>query len=103
MPMSSMSNQFKNIHKYEKNNVDAEVAIDLESSVKSTTITVVLNNEHQTCESAISVDELAHRYASNIEGTAIAYNHAILSKSQWPITHLKDGDSVDIFTLVAGG
>ncbi|WP_334032037.1 sulfur carrier protein ThiS [Alteromonas sp. P256] len=73
------------------------------SNAETTTITIVLNNQSQTCESPISVGEIVHGYASNVEGTAIAYNHSILSKSQWSLTHLQDGDHIDIFTLVAGG
>jgi len=54
-------------------------------------------------QSPISVGEIVHGYATNVEGTAVAYNHSILSKSQWFLTHLQDGDHIDIFTLVAGG
>ena len=70
---------------------------------ENTTITIIVNGEDKTCSSPISIDELAHAYATNIEGTAIAYNRSILSKSQWSLTHLQDGDHIDIFTLVAGG
>ena len=73
------------------------------SNAETTTITIVLNNQSQTCESPISVGEIVHGYATNVEGTAVAYNHSILSKSQWFLTHLQDGDHIDIFTLVAGG
>lgn len=70
---------------------------------ENATITIIVNSERTTCSSPISIDELAHSYATHIEGTAIAYNRSILSKSQWPLTHLQDGDHIDIFTLVAGG
>lgn len=73
------------------------------SNAETTTITIVLNNQSQTCKSPISVGEIVHGYASNVEGTAVAYNRAILNKSQWSLTHLQDGDHIDIFTLVAGG
>jgi sulfur carrier protein len=70
---------------------------------ENTTITIIVNGEGKTCSSPISIDELAHVYATHMEGTAIAYNRSILSKSQWSLTHLQDGDHIDIFTLVAGG
>jgi len=37
------------------------------------------------------------------EGTAVAKNAAIISKQEWPTTYLSNNDTVDIFTLVAGG
>ena len=70
---------------------------------ENTTITIIVNGERKTCSSPISINELAHSYATHIEGTAIAYNRSIVSKSQWSLTHLQDGDHIDIFTLVAGG
>jgi len=107
----------KNVARVDKNGSDVTKCTDVnndsdvnssskknaKSNAETTTITIVLNNQSQTCESSISIDELAHGFASNIEGTAIAYNGAILSKSQWSLTHLKHGDHIDIFTLVAGG
>lgn len=78
---------------------------DIKGDIKgeNATITIIVNSERTTCSSSISIDELAHSYATHIEGTAIAYNRSILSKSQWPLTNLQDGDHIDIFTLVAGG
>lgn len=78
---------------------------DIKGDIKgeNATITIIVNSERTTCSSSISIDELAHSYATQIEGTAIAYNRSILSKSQWPLTNLQDGDHIDIFTLVAGG
>ena len=92
--MNSTHNQSNNIH---------TGLVKKAANAETTIITIVLNNQSQTCESPISVGEIVHGYASNVEGTAVAHNRAILSKSQWSLTHLNDGDSVDIFTLVAGG
>jgi sulfur carrier protein len=124
MPMNSTHNQSNNIHtglvknvaSADKNDSAVTNCTDVanctnvsgtsKKNAKSnaeTTITIVLNNQSQTCESPISVGEIVHGYATNVEGTAVAYNHSILSKSQWFLTHLQDGDHIDIFTLVAGG
>ena len=92
--MNSISRQSNNVH---------TGLVKKAANAETTIITIVLNNQSQTCESPISVGEIVHGYATNVEGTAVAYNHSILSKSQWFLTHLQDGDHIDIFTLVAGG
>ncbi|WP_269521214.1 sulfur carrier protein ThiS [Alteromonas sp. BMJM2] len=86
-----------------KNDYGRTGEINSDKKGENTTITIIVNGEGKTCSSPISIDELAHSYATHMEGTAIAYNRSILSKSQWPLTHLQDGDHIDIFTLVAGG
>ncbi|NDW23010.1 sulfur carrier protein ThiS [Alteromonas hispanica] len=66
-------------------------------------IELVVNGENKTYLSPITLLELVMRDALRQEGTAIAYNQSIVSRCQWSNTHLKDGDQIDIFTLVAGG
>lgn len=66
-------------------------------------IQINVNSQVVTCLSPISIIELIALENLESEGTAIARNKVIVSKSQWPATYLDDGDCVDIFTLVAGG
>ena len=68
-----------------------------------TQIKVNVNNQPMNVISPISLNELVALKQSNVDGTAIAKNAAIVSKRDWSTTYLNDNDTVDIFTLVAGG
>ena len=68
-----------------------------------TQIKVNVNNQPMNVISPISLSELIALKKLNDDGTAIARNAAIVSKTDWSTTYLKDNDTVDIFTLVAGG
>ena len=68
-----------------------------------TKINVNVNNQPMSVISPISLYELIALKQINVDGTAIAKNAAIVSKRDWSTTYLNNNDSVDIFTLVAGG
>ena len=66
-------------------------------------IKVNVNNQPLNVIAPISLSELIALKQIDVDGTAIAKNAAIVSKREWPTTYLNDNDTVDIFTLVAGG
>lgn len=68
-----------------------------------TQICIRVNNQTLNVVSPISLTELIALEQLNDEGTAIAKNNAIVSKRDWSSTYLNNNDTVDIFTLVAGG
>ncbi|WP_334048975.1 sulfur carrier protein ThiS [Alteromonas gracilis] len=68
-----------------------------------TQIKVNVNNQPLNVIAPISLSELIALKQIDVDGTAIAKNAAIVSKREWPTTYLYDNDTVDIFTLVAGG
>lgn len=68
-----------------------------------TQIKINVNNQPLNVVSPISISELIALKQINDDGTAIAKNNAIVSKKAWATTYLNDNDTVDIFTLVAGG
>ena len=68
-----------------------------------TQIKINVNNQPLNVVSPISLSELIALKQLNDDGTAIAKNNAIVSKKAWSTTYLNDNDTVDIFTLVAGG
>ncbi len=68
-----------------------------------TQITVNVNQQPKHCVSPISIAELLALKQLEKKGTAVARNNNIVSKSQWSATYLNHGDTLDIFTLVAGG
>ena len=68
-----------------------------------TQINFIVNNQPMSVISPISLSELIALKQLKDEGTAIAKNAAIVSKQEWPTTYLSNNDSVDKYTLVAGG
>lgn len=68
-----------------------------------TQICIRVNNQTLNVISPISLTELIALQQLNDEGTAIGINNAIVSKQDWSSTYLNNNDTVDIFTLVAGG
>ncbi|PRO70230.1 sulfur carrier protein ThiS [Alteromonas gracilis] len=68
-----------------------------------TQIKVNVNNQPLNVIAPISLSELIALKQIDVDGTAIAKNTAIVSKREWSTTYLNDNDTVDIFTLVAGG
>lgn len=68
-----------------------------------TQIKVNVNNQPMNVISPISLSELIALKQLDDDGTAVAKNAAIISKNEWSTTYLSDNDTVDIFTLVAGG
>ena len=68
-----------------------------------TQIRLHVNNQAINAISPKSIAELVALNQLGSEGTAIACNNTIISKQEWATTYLKDNDSLDVFTLVAGG
>ena len=68
-----------------------------------TQININVNNQPMSVISPISLSELIALKQLKDEGTAVAKNAAIISKQEWPTTYLSNNDTVDRFTLVAGG
>ena len=68
-----------------------------------TQININVNNQSMSVISPISLSELIALKQLKDDGTAVAKNAAIINKSDWSTTYLSDNDTIDIFTLVAGG
>ena len=68
-----------------------------------TQITVNVNQQPQDCVPPISFAVLLALKQLEKICTAVARNNNIVRKSQWSATYLNHGDTLDIFTLVAGG
>lgn len=51
----------------------------------------------------ITVAELIEMRNIRTSGTAVALNDRIVTKSSWPITHIKDGDSITVISAAFGG
>jgi len=68
-----------------------------------TQIHINVNSQAMNVIAPISLSELIALKSLDSIGTAVAVNNTIVSKREWSTTHLNCGDTIDIFTLVAGG
>ncbi|MCE9619003.1 MAG: sulfur carrier protein ThiS [Planctomycetes bacterium] len=62
-----------------------------------------VNGEARTCESVRTVAELLHHLGRGGAPCAVEVNQKLVPKSQHPAHPLKDGDRVELVTLVGGG
>ena len=62
----------------------------------------VNNNECETTENS-TVSELLTQLSVPPQKTLVSINDETLSPETFDTTHLKENDSVDLFTFVAGG
>jgi sulfur carrier protein len=61
-----------------------------------------LNGEERAFVSE-SVDEMLDRLEIEPRGVAVAIDGDVVRRSEWPITRIRDGCSIEIVTAVAGG
>ena len=69
---------------------------------------ITLNNEKKTVKDGSTLMELLLSEkiiadAGNLAGIAAAVNESIISKKSWTEHVLREGDSVDVFSMVSGG
>ena len=69
---------------------------------------ITLNNEKKTVRDGSTLMELLLSEkiiadAGNLAGIAAAVNESIVSKKSWTELVLREGDSVDVFSMVSGG
>jgi len=61
-----------------------------------------VNGELQTFV-AETVDQLLRRLLIEPRGVAVAIDGEIVRKSEWSVTKIEEGSSIEIVTAVAGG
>jgi sulfur carrier protein len=61
-----------------------------------------VNGEAQTFLGE-TVDALLRRLSVEPRGVAVAIDGEIVRKSEWSVTNIDDGSSIEIVTAVAGG
>ena len=69
---------------------------------------VSINNEKKTVRDGTALTELLLGEkiisdAGNLSGIDAAVNEKIVSKKDWNHYEIKEGDSVDVFSMVSGG
>ena len=69
---------------------------------------VSINNEKKNVSDGLTLTELLLGEkiiadAGNLAGIAAAVNEKIVQKKDWNHYEIKEGDSVDVFSMVSGG
>lgn len=67
------------------------------------TITLKLNGELKTCASQLKLPQFLAQQGLNSRLIAVEYNGEILHRQFWETTEIKQGDVLEIVTIVGGG
>lgn len=62
-----------------------------------------INNEPVTVSSGCSVAELLAELGQTGVGLAVAVGEQVVPRSNWETHQLSEGDSISLFTAIAGG
>lgn len=66
-------------------------------------ITLVLNGETRSCSSQVTLPNLLETLGFNPRLVAVEYNGEILHRQFWGQTQVKEGDRLEVVTIVGGG
>lgn len=66
-------------------------------------ITLQVNGETQTCETPLTLPKFLESLGMNPRLVAVEYNGEILHRQFWDETEVKNGDRLEIVTIVGGG
>lgn len=66
-------------------------------------ITLQVNGETQTCKPALTLPKFLESLGMNPRLVAVEYNGEILHRQFWDDTEVKNGDRLEIVTIVGGG
>jgi sulfur carrier protein len=66
-------------------------------------IDIELNGQPATVPTGTTVADLVARTLPNARAYAVEVNRAVLSRREHPTREVRDGDKIEIVTLVGGG
>ncbi|NET72577.1 MAG: thiamine biosynthesis protein ThiS [Sphaerospermopsis sp. SIO1G2] len=66
-------------------------------------INLQVNGETRSCESQMLLPELLQNLGFNPRLVAVEYNGEILHRQFWTETKVKEGDRLEVVTIVGGG
>jgi sulfur carrier protein len=72
-------------------------------SFMSNQINLQVNGETRNCVSPTALPELLQQLGFNLRLIAVEYNGEILHRQFWTETHIKNGDRLEVVTIVGGG
>ena len=64
---------------------------------------LIINGKEREVRSSKTVTELVQELKINAPNIAVALNYQVIPKSQYPETHVKEGDQIEIVHAVGGG
>lgn len=64
---------------------------------------ILLNGKAHQATAEASVQELVRAVSDRESGIAVALNSAVVPRSSWSDTRVREGDRVDVVTAVQGG
>ncbi|MEG3438651.1 sulfur carrier protein ThiS [Pannus brasiliensis CCIBt3594] len=68
-----------------------------------TEITVQVNGKPRDCSPGTTLPKLLEGLGMNPRLVAVEYNGEILHRQFWETTEMKDGDILEVVTIVGGG
>lgn len=69
----------------------------------TTLITLKVNGESCTCSPQTYLPQFIEKMGLNPRLVAVEYNSEILHRQFWENTQIKEGDNIEIVTIVGGG
>lgn len=66
-------------------------------------VTLEVNGEMRTCAPQSPIPEVLHQLGYNPRLVAVEYNGEILHRQYWSETQIKQGDRLEVVTIVGGG
>jgi len=66
-------------------------------------ITIMVNDRPVELAHQVTLQEMLAQLDLADDGTALAVNQIIISRSEWPRHRLTDGDDILLFQAIAGG
>ena len=66
-------------------------------------INLQVNGETRDCAAQIALPELLQQLGFNPRLVAVEYNGEILHRQFWESTQVKEGDKLEVVTIVGGG
>jgi sulfur carrier protein len=67
------------------------------------TVNAMINGEEASLRSGSTIAELVEARCDSKRGIAVARNGEVVPRSSWMSETVKDGDSIELLTAVAGG
>ena len=66
-------------------------------------VSLQVNGESRTCATGMSLPQFLQSIDLNPRLVAVEYNGEILHRQFWDTTQMKEGDRLEIVTIVGGG
>lgn len=71
--------------------------------VNANQASIQINGETHSIDESVALVDLLQKIGMNPRLVAVEYNGDILHRQHWATTQIKDGDSLEVVTIVGGG